>query len=378
MKTKSIRHHLALSLIGCAAAALLVPGAAAQATRSTDAGTVRSPAPGQVDTDRAAGERQRDPQATRSRSERPQSQLEPGQAMSRGQRAREGEPRQGREIRVTRASNYLGTDVISTDDRKVGDIVDFYFDLSSASYLEYVVIMTGGFLNMGGDTRAVPASALTLSGDTARISMSSDDFWDVPVLPGNRQRFLSDPQHRQRLAQLFQDAERTARPDTARAPGETPTGRDTPDTRRPMTADRAPDAADRTQDPNRAGAMTGRPTGQQEPRLVSFSELRNADAYSQEDTRLGFFQDVWISLNENRAPYVEITPTFQPFRTDFDRRYAVPMAKLGERREYAGYTVEVTTDELNEAESVTETEGVRMLEEGRFGETVLRVTVPRR
>src|SRR5690606_23024446 len=72
-------------------------------------------------------------------------------------------------VRITRASNLLGTDVISTDGRKVGDIVDFVFDVAQTPHLAYAIVMTGGFLNVGGDTRAVPAQALSTEGDTCHL-----------------------------------------------------------------------------------------------------------------------------------------------------------------------------------------------------------------
>ena len=258
-------------------------------------------------------------------------------------------------VRVTRATNFLGSDVISTDGRKVGDIVDYYLNLDQAPRLHYIVIMTGGFLDMGGDRRAVPASAVSMSGETCRINISSDRFWDVPVLPENQDRFLADSQNRNRLSQFFTQSNRTASADQVNAGTE-------------------------GDDPNRAGAPTGRTSGniqrdQQPQQLVSFNALRNADAYGENDTRLGFFVDAWINLNDNRAPYVEISPTFQPFRTSDDRRFAIPTAKLERKREFYGYDVAVTADELNKAEPVSETEGVKMLEEGRIGNTVLRVTV---
>ena len=262
-------------------------------------------------------------------------------------------------VRVTRATNFLGSDVIATDGRKVGDIVDYYLNLDQAPRLHYIVIMTGGFLDMGGDRRAVPASAVSMSGETCRIDISSDRFWDVPVLPENQDRFLADSQNRNRLSQFFAQSSRTASAGQANAGAE-------------------------ANDPNRAGAPTGRTSGnnqrdqQQQQQLVSFNALRNADAYGENDTRLGFFVDAWINLKDNRAPYVEISPTFQPFRTSYDRRFAIPTAKLEKKREFYGYDVAVTADELNKAEPVSETEGVKMLEEGRIGNTVLRVTVPQK
>ncbi len=122
--------------------------------------------------------------------------------------------------------------------------------------------------------------------------------------------------------------------------------------------------------------MTGRQGDDGEMKLVSFNELRNSEAYGIDDRRLGYFMDAWINLNDNRASYFEITSTFEPFRTNFDQRYAIPMTKLAQAREYYGYTVNTTADELNKAEWVTETEGVKMLEESRIGNMALRVRVP--
>lgn len=262
-------------------------------------------------------------------------------------------------VRVTRATNFLGTDVVANDGRKVGDIVDYYFGYGGAdSHLAYIVVMTGGFLDMGGDVRAVPASAVTFDGDSCRVNVSSDQFWRLPVLPQDRQRFISDAQQRQRISQMLTQESRTA----------TSSG-----TEDPSTGNLA------SNDPNQAGTPTGRMTGQQGQqgqRFVSFNELRNADAFGQQGSRLGYFVDAWINVNDNRAPYLEITPTFQPFRTNFDRRYAIPTAKLSQKREHYGYDMKLTMDELNQAEPVSEADGVRMLEEDRFGNTVLRVTVP--
>jgi hypothetical protein len=261
-------------------------------------------------------------------------------------------------VRVTRASYYLGFDVMAKDERKVGDIVDFYFNPTPAPQLAYVVIMTGGFLNMGGDARAVPAAAVSRTGDSCKINLTRAQFLDLPVLPENRARFLSDPMHRQRITQLVERADGTASTQTSGKAGTTQSA---------QTA--------KADDPNRAGAMTGR-ANEGSSRLVSYSELRNTEAYGQEGQRLGYFMDAWVNLNDDRIPYVEITPTFEPFRTSFDRRYAIPTAKLAQKREYMGFNVNVSTDELNKAEWVSETEGVKMLEEGRFGNDVLRVRVP--
>ena len=268
----------------------------------------------------------------------------------------------GQTVRVTRASNFLGVDVLSTDGRKVGDIVDYYFNMNAAPHLAYVEIMTGGFLEFGGTRRAVPASAVTMTSDNARINMSSDQYWNAPVLPENSRRYLSDSQNQQRISQFFSQATQTQ---ASRVSGTSASGQ--------AQASKSKTADD---DQNRPGAMTGRRGDEGEMKLVSFNELRNSEAYGADDRRLGYIMDAWINLNDNRAPYFEITSTFEPFRTNFDRRYAIPMTKLADTREGFGYTVNTTPDELDKAEWVSETEGVKMLKEGRIGNMVLRVRVP--
>lgn len=248
-------------------------------------------------------------------------------------------------VRVTRASNYLGADVTSSDGRKVGDIVDFCFDTSGAPHLAYVFVMTGGFLDMGGDVRAIPAEAITSQGDGAKIQLASAEYWDVPVLPQDRHRYLSDSNNAQTLAQHFKlnKAGQTAANSGSQAGANAPTGR----------------------------------TGS-ERQLVAFSELRNADAYSSDDNRLGFLVDAWINLDHNRAPYVEVTGTYQPFRTNYDTRYAIPTAKLEGKNGMAGYKLEITQQEMTQAKPVSETDGVKMLQNNQFEDTVLRVTVAQR
>lgn len=252
--------------------------------------------------------------------------------------------RAGTQVRVTRATDFLGADVLSQDDRKVGDTVDYIFDVGSAPHLRYVVVMTGGFLDMGGDRRAVPATAITTEGDTCRIDVASGEYWNVPILPSDSKRFLDDQQNRDRIAGFFQNKESSQSGSQNQKQG----------------------------NPGASQAGSG-----SDAQLISFSELRNADAFGAQDGRLGFFADAWINLNENRAPFVEITTTYRPFRTNFDRRYAVPTARIEGERDTYGYAIQVSRDDLDNADTVSETDGVRMLQDGTVGDAVLRVTLPK-
>lgn len=252
------------------------------------------------------------------------------------------------EVRVTRATNFLGSDVMSTDGRKVGDIADYYFDTASAPHLKYVVITTGGFLGYGGDSRAVPPESLTTQGDTVKLNLSSDDYWNLPVLPQNQKRFLRDPQNTQRIAQAFNRSNSSSMG-------------------------------------NNQGSQSQRtPSGQaqvnqsRQGTLVSFTDLRNSDVSDSEGQDLGRFIDAWVSLNLNRAPYLEISALPRsPFEVLPRTRYAVPMTELRPNAGEDGrYRLEITEAKLRDAEQVSEAKGVEMVESGFVGRSIIRVNVP--
>lgn len=240
------------------------------------------------------------------------------------------------QIKITRASNFLGTDVMSSDGHKVGDISDFYYDAAGTPHLKYVIIESGGILGIGGDTRAVPAQALSSEGDTVKIDSSRDEFWGVPVLPQNQSRFLKDPQNQDRIAQAFQ-------------------GQST---------------STRTQ-----SRQSSQQSSQQN--LISFSQLRNAEITDKDGERLGQVVDTWVSLNLNRAPYFEVSaPPDSPFAVLPRNRYAIPMSELEIPSDAGGdYRVSMSSENIRDSETVSEAEGVKLLESGIVGQQVLRVTV---
>lgn len=230
------------------------------------------------------------------------------------------------QVNITRATSFLGTDVRTADGRKVGDIVDYVFDMAEAPHLAYVVVMTGGFLQFGGDRRAVPANAISIEDEAGRINISSEEYLKVPVLPDNQRQFLSDRRQAQEIARAFKVEPR---------------------------------------DRGRRGAAAS---------LVTFSELSNANITSTDGQRLGFCMDAWVSQDLNHAPFIEINPTYQPFRAaETDLRHAIPMARFVSRGEFAGFEFAVGTDDLAQAQHVTEVDGVRMLQSGTVDDTVLRV-----
>src|SRR6185312_12032620 len=83
------------------------------------------------------------------------------------------------------ASKFKGTDVIGTDDKKIGDVSDILFD-KDKKVLAYIVGV-GGFLGIGAKDVAVdPASFQTVPGRDAsdvklRLSMTKDELKAAPA-----------------------------------------------------------------------------------------------------------------------------------------------------------------------------------------------------
>lgn len=83
------------------------------------------------------------------------------------------------------ASKFKGTDVIGTDDKKIGDVSDILFD-KDKKILAYIVGV-GGFLGIGSkDVALDPASFQTVPGKDAsdfklRLSMTKDELKAAPA-----------------------------------------------------------------------------------------------------------------------------------------------------------------------------------------------------
>ena len=83
------------------------------------------------------------------------------------------------------ASKFKGTDVIGTDDKKIGDVSDVLFD-KDKKILAYIVGV-GGFLGIGQkDVALDPAAFQTVPGSSAtdyklRLSMTKDELKNAPT-----------------------------------------------------------------------------------------------------------------------------------------------------------------------------------------------------
>jgi sporulation protein YlmC with PRC-barrel domain len=80
------------------------------------------------------------------------------------------------------ASKFKGTDVIGSDDKKIGDVSDILFDKDGK--IEAYVVGVGGFLGIGSKDVAiaptafqvVPADASKHESDKLRLSMTKDEL----------------------------------------------------------------------------------------------------------------------------------------------------------------------------------------------------------
>jgi hypothetical protein len=80
------------------------------------------------------------------------------------------------------ASKFKGTDVIGTDDKKIGDVSDILFDKDGK--IEAYVVGVGGFLGIGAKDVALAPSAFQLvagdksknESDKLRLSMTKDEL----------------------------------------------------------------------------------------------------------------------------------------------------------------------------------------------------------
>jgi hypothetical protein len=69
------------------------------------------------------------------------------------------------------ASKFKGTDVLGSDDQKVGDVSDILFDKSGK--IEAFVVSVGGFLGMGAKDVALPPSAFQVTSATSTSTTGS-------------------------------------------------------------------------------------------------------------------------------------------------------------------------------------------------------------
>ena len=84
------------------------------------------------------------------------------------------------------ASKFKGTDVVGTDDKKIGDVSDILFDKDGK--IEAFVVSVGGFLGVGSKDVALAPTAFEVikgsngSADKLKLAMNKDGCFNERVV----------------------------------------------------------------------------------------------------------------------------------------------------------------------------------------------------
>ncbi len=248
-------------------------------------------------------------------------------------------------LKLHRADGVIGLDVVSQDGRKVGDIVDFALQPGGdAPRISHVLVMSGGFLDMGGDVRAVPVDQFSMQDGQVRIESDASTFNEAPLLGDDHAAFFADTSRVSNIDQHFGAQQRSN--------------------------DRA-----RTDDRNR-----NRTNGQANKDRTSytlFSSLSNNEAIGADGTDLGHITDAWVNLDEGRLPLLEIDPSAEAssfFQTNYRQRYEVPVTRLqGKSDDGSAFQFKVSAADLRDAPSITSVDRASIDYGLTYGDSVLRL-----
>lgn len=238
------------------------------------------------------------------------------------------------DLRMTRADTLLGRDVMSSDHQKVGDIDDFVLDLNDGGGVTHALVTTGGFLNIGGETRAVPIDAISQHAGVFSIDVDQETFNGTQVLGDDRAAMLNDRQAMNDLRTTYGLEQRDHRNNSR-------------------------DAA-------------------KEARFLTYSDLKRDDVLEKNGDRIGIVTDAWIDTTEGEVPYIEVLATRQAgsigvvATVGSEIRYNIPASSYERTASMDRHVFDITREDLYEAPSVSEADFVRSGSSNRGG-VVLRV-----
>lgn len=207
-------------------------------------------------------------------------------------------------VKVVSARNILGYDVFDTYGEKVGDLVNFVLDLSEAPRLTHVIVMTGGFLDVAGTKRAVPAEAISWNGERYVLSVDDAIFMEATTLPDNLERFFSRSSNIKQVAGDFGVEPRAIEGDT-----------------------------------------------------LFYDEVEFFDIESTRSGVLGYVTDIYLSVDNELAPYLVMAPTDIILDNNAMTRYAVPTTELV-RVDDPDLVFEITLGDLRDADMAESLGGI--------------------
>lgn len=102
-----------------------------------------------------------------------------------------------------RADEIIGTEVRSSDDKIVGEVINIVFGTKDRQ--DYAIVASGGFFTTGKESIVVPIRSLTASQERSSfyLSISIDAVKAVPLMPDQDYKWLSDTQWRVRNDTIF-------------------------------------------------------------------------------------------------------------------------------------------------------------------------------
>jgi sporulation protein YlmC with PRC-barrel domain len=160
-------------LITTAASGLMLSAAWAQAP---------SPSPDRPATPPAASERPATPPAASDRPATPPAAAEKPAASEKSAASDKPAAVTQQKPDQLLASKFKGTDVLGSDNQKIGDISDILFD-KQGTKIEAYVISVGGFLGMGAKDIALPPSQVQWTKDNnedkLKVSMTKDQLKEM-------------------------------------------------------------------------------------------------------------------------------------------------------------------------------------------------------
>jgi sporulation protein YlmC with PRC-barrel domain len=102
-----------------------------------------------------------------------------------------------------RASEIVGAEVRSSDDKIVGEVRNIVF--ATKDHRDYAIVASGGFFTPGQNSIVVPirSLAVTQNGESFFLPMSSEVVKSIPLMPDQDYKWLSDEAWRKRNDALF-------------------------------------------------------------------------------------------------------------------------------------------------------------------------------
>jgi hypothetical protein len=103
-----------------------------------------------------------------------------------------------------RADEIIGAEVRSSDDKIVGEVRNIVFGTKDRR--DYAIVASGGFFTPGKDSIVVPIRSLRVSQERVSffLPMSSMSVKNVPLMPDQDYKWLSDQKWRDRNDALFE------------------------------------------------------------------------------------------------------------------------------------------------------------------------------